>query len=207
MIIGLDFDNTIVCYDNLFHKVALEKGVIPNTLPKNKLAVRDFLRNAGIEEQWTEMQGYVYGARMDEADPYEGVIDFIRSLKGDGHVVTIISHKTQYPFIGPKYDLREAARGWIKKYINCDGRVLVDENSIFFETTKKEKILRIGEVSPNFYVDDLPEILLDEEFPEVTQSFLFDPESVNQSLLKDTGSISKIFRSWAEIKQYIDQNG
>ena len=27
-LLGLDFDNTLVRYDNLFHKLALEKGLI-----------------------------------------------------------------------------------------------------------------------------------------------------------------------------------
>ena len=28
-LLGLDFDNTLVRYDKLFHKIALEKGLIP----------------------------------------------------------------------------------------------------------------------------------------------------------------------------------
>lgn len=206
MIIGLDFDNTIVCYDNLFHKVALEKDLIPETVPKNKVAVRDFMRGAGIEDKWTEMQGYVYGARMDEADPYPGVIEFIESSVNDGHDVTIISHKTQHPFIGPKYDLREAARAWIKKYINHGKQPLVDDGLIFFESTKKEKISRIAQVGPDFYVDDLPEILLDDLFPRATKSILFDPETVHASNLKEIRSISKVVNSWADLKQNISKN-
>ena len=41
MRIGLDFDNTIVTYDSLFHKVATEQGLVPASLPVSKLAVRD----------------------------------------------------------------------------------------------------------------------------------------------------------------------
>ena len=29
MLIGVDFDNTIVCYDKLFHQLALERSLIP----------------------------------------------------------------------------------------------------------------------------------------------------------------------------------
>ena len=32
MILGVDFDNTIVAYDSLFHRVALERGLIPADL-------------------------------------------------------------------------------------------------------------------------------------------------------------------------------
>ena len=36
MIIGVDFDNTIVCYDKVFHVAAYEKGLIPADLPVSK---------------------------------------------------------------------------------------------------------------------------------------------------------------------------
>ena len=43
-LLGIDFDNTLVNYDNLFHKVAVEKGLIKYSLPANKIAIRDYLR-------------------------------------------------------------------------------------------------------------------------------------------------------------------
>ena len=110
MRVGIDFDNTIVNYDTLFHKVALEQGVIPKTLAASKLAVRDHLRAIDKEHVWTEMQGYVYGARMEEAAMYPGVLDFLRWANLQGIGLAIVSHKTRHPFIGPKYDLHAAAR-------------------------------------------------------------------------------------------------
>jgi len=95
MRIGIDFDNTIVSYDALFHKVARERDLIPHDTPVNKVAVRDHLRQIGKEELWTEMQGYVYGARMDEALAYPGVIDFLSSATAAGHELAIVSHKTK----------------------------------------------------------------------------------------------------------------
>ena len=35
-LIGIDLDNTLVCYDVLFHAVALEEGLIEPTAPKSK---------------------------------------------------------------------------------------------------------------------------------------------------------------------------
>ena len=49
MLVGLDFDNTIVCYDRLFHRLARERGLIPEHVPATKGAVRDHLRNVGRE--------------------------------------------------------------------------------------------------------------------------------------------------------------
>ena len=51
MILGIDFDNTIIKYDELFHKIACEKDLISSELPKQKNAVRDFLRTAGVEDE------------------------------------------------------------------------------------------------------------------------------------------------------------
>ena len=80
LLIGVDFDNTIVCYDTLFHKIALEQNLIPADLPQTKTHVRDFLRQEGKEDLWTEMQGYVYGKRMiEDAPPFEGVKAFFKA--------------------------------------------------------------------------------------------------------------------------------
>src|SRR5262245_177802 len=115
MLIGVDFDNTIVCYDALFHKVARERNLIPADLPVNKSDVRNFLRKIGKEDVWTEMQGYVYGGRMSEAAPYPGVIEFFKACRATGIKLRIISHKTKHPFLGEKYDLHQAAQNWLEQ--------------------------------------------------------------------------------------------
>ncbi|MGC8001307.1 hypothetical protein, partial [Salmonella enterica] len=73
----------------------------------------DYLREAGQDAVFTELQGDVYGARMGEAEAFAGVFDFIRQASVRGAEVLIISHKTRYPFKGPQHDLHAAATGWI----------------------------------------------------------------------------------------------
>lgn len=177
MLIGIDFDNTIVSYDTLFHKVATEQGAVPDSIPLNKVAVRDHLRAIGKEDIWTEMQGYVYGARMGEAEAYPGVIEFFRWARAARVPVCIISHKTLHPFIGPKYDLHQAARGWIETHLVDDQGALVAPEWVFFELTKETKWSRIGATGCDWFIDDLPEILLAPAFPEKTSRILFDPEA------------------------------
>ena len=46
----------IVCYDQLFHNLALERNLTPKNLPISKQAVRDHLREIGSEDIWIEMQ-------------------------------------------------------------------------------------------------------------------------------------------------------
>jgi hypothetical protein len=57
MLLGLDFDNTLVCYDGAFHQVARERDLVPADLPIVKEQVRDHLRAEGREDDWTELQG------------------------------------------------------------------------------------------------------------------------------------------------------
>ena len=176
MRIGLDFDNTIVSYDALFYEVALEQDLVPLDTPANKVAVRDYLRRVGKEEFWTEMQGYVYGARMEEALAYPGAIEFMRWARLAGHDLAIVSHKTKHPFLGPKYDLHAAARSWIDKYLGENASALITADQVFFELTKEEKLVRIGSFGCEIFLDDLPEILQAKAFPADTRRVLFDPE-------------------------------
>lgn len=199
MRIGIDFDNTIVSYDALFHKVALEQALIPADTPVNKVAVRDFLRRIGREPVWTELQGYVYGARMEEAFAYDGVVDFMLAARAGGHDVFIISHKTRHPFAGPAYDLHSAASAWIEQQlVTPTGRILPKDH-VFFELTKAEKIARIARCNCDHFIDDLPEILGAEGFPENTARLLFDPESQHP----DSAPPVQVLESWSAIAAHV----
>jgi hypothetical protein len=198
MRVGLDFDNTIVSYDSLFHKVAAEAGWIPADFPVSKVKVRDHLRRIDKEAAWTEMQGYVYGARMGEAEAYPGLTEFLVWARPRGVDVAIISHKTQYPFLGPKYDLHEAARAWIAQSLRHNGVPLVRPGDVFFELTKEDKLRRIAAWGCDLYVDDLPEILLAPEFPAATERLLFDPEAHH----RDTGLARAA--DWRDVRREVE---
>ena len=193
MIIGLDFDNTIVSYDEVFHAVAMEQLTLPSDIPVNKLAVRNYLRGIGKEDLWTEMQGYVYGKRMHEAAAYPGVIDFIKKAVEAGNTIIIVSHKTRYPYAGPKYDLHESAKAWVDRNLSDNHGSLANA---FFEETKEQKFGRISEQACDLFVDDLPEILLSEQFPQKTKRILFDPQ---QFYAGDETMGLITFSSWHEL--------
>lgn len=199
MRIGLDFDNTIVSYDTLFHKVALEQRLAPSDLAQTKLAVRDYLRSQGKEQTWIEMQGYVYGARMSEAEFYPGVLDFFRWARANGVPTFIVSHKTRHPFAGPKYDLHEASRAWVSTYLHDQSTTFIEPGAVYFELTKQEKLARITELKCSLYLDDLPEILLDPMFPRGTEPLLFDPEGHHPDV-----QLSRI-RSWRQLQKIVEQ--
>ena len=176
MRIGLDFDNTIVRYDALFHRIGCDLADLPADLPPSKVSVRDHLRRIGREEIWTEMQGLVYGPRMGEADLFPGVLEFMDWATRRGDELYIVSHRTQFPFLGPAFDLHQAARRFAHERLIGGGRPLVAEQRIFLELTKAAKLARITELECQVFIDDLPEILLDAAFPSAALGILFDPD-------------------------------
>ena len=173
MILGIDFDNTIICYDELFHRIAVEQGLIPEAIAKEKNAVRDYLRNMNREDKWTRLQGVVYGRRILEAVPYEGMKETLKELLDFGVSIYIISHKTRTPYVGESCDLHGAAIGWLKVEGFFDVAGINCTDKVYFEESKTAKIKRIVEIGCTHYVDDLPEVL--EMLPENVEKILFSP--------------------------------
>ena len=161
MIIGVDFDNTIVSYDQLFHRVSVEQKLIDETFDVNKIKIRNYLRSINKENIWTEMQGYVYGFRMQEAAIFPLFKKFFLKTIENGHKIVIISHKTKFGhFDDEKNLLREIALEFLKnnKIIDCES-ILV--NDVFFLNTRKEKIEKIVSEKVEIFIDDLIEVIYD----------------------------------------------
>src|ERR1700740_3384365 len=139
MRIGIDFDNTIACYDGVFHAAALERGLIPADIGRDKNSVRDHLNGSGRKDDFTELQGYVYGARMDLVAPFPGFAEFIGAAQGAGHQLFIVSHKTRHPILGLKHDMHAAARGFLEaRGLTGDSASQIDPANVYFELTKEE---------------------------------------------------------------------
>jgi FMN phosphatase YigB (HAD superfamily) len=195
MRIGIDFDNTIVCYDALFHRVCRERELIPASVPINKSEVRNYLRRTGREDNWTEIQGYVYGLRMAEAQPYPGVREFFRRSRQADWLIYIISHKTKLPFRGEPHDLHQAAINWLcQQGFFDDGQIGLSRDRVFFELTKQAKLDRIVQTGCTHFIDDLPEFLAEPAFPAGVQRILFDPNDL-YSQARDFPRV----QTWAEI--------
>jgi hypothetical protein len=178
MRIGIDFDNTIACYDGVFHAAALERGLIPADLARDKNSVRDHLNGSGRKDDFTELQGYVYGARMDLVSPYPGFAEFVGTARGAGHDLFIVSHKTKYPILGPQHDMHTSARDFLNaRGLVGPGAAQIDPAQVFFELTKDEKVARASALRCDMFIDDLPEILAMPGFPEGMRKVLFDPEN------------------------------
>jgi hypothetical protein len=167
--IGLDFDNTIIRYDEVFARAAAERGLLPEDFRGNKQAVRDIIRlRPDGELEWQRLQGHVYGKGIGGAQPFAGVDSFLRrARKVDAHVL-IVSHKTEYGHFDPeRVNLRTAAMTWMEAhgFFSTDGFAL-GRADVHFATTRTEKLARIGALRCDVFVDDLPEVLHDPGFPE-----------------------------------------
>lgn len=175
MILGVDFDNTLVCYDGLFHAEALRRGLLPAHTPTDKASVRQALRNAGRDEDFTVLQGHVYGPGMGAAQEYAGAQDALRDLIRQGVQVYIVSHKTRYPYLGPRHDMHAAAQQWLQQN-GFYAAGLFTPDRVFLEPTKEDKLRRIAALACTHFLDDLPEFLGHPDFPLDVERLLFAPK-------------------------------
>jgi hypothetical protein len=160
MIVGLDFDNTIINYEKLFKKIAYKKNLVPKNIKSNKNSIKEYLISKNKEKEWTILQGEVYGYYIMEAKIYPGVKKAMQLMSKKNIKFFIISHKTKFPIMGKKINLHLAALKWIEKNIfKYDESIKLSTKEIFFEKTIKKKIFRINNLKCDIYIDDLKMIL------------------------------------------------
>jgi hypothetical protein len=174
--IGIDFDNTLIDYDEVFRTLARERGLVGPALVGGKEAVRAAVRAlTDGETQWQRLQGAVYGRGIAAAVMFEGADAFLRRARAEGHEVLIVSHKTEFGhFDATCLNLRDAALAWMeqKGFFQADGLGVPAEN-VHFSATRSEKLERIGRLGITHFIDDLPEVLDDPAFPAGIVKILF----------------------------------
>ena len=195
MIIGLDFDNTIVRYDRAIDILAREYLRLPRDLPTTKVDIRNYLKNNDREAEWTLFQGRIYGPGMAHAELYDDARHVISELRNAGHEVRVISHRTRLPYLGEKYDLHFYARAWI------DDQIPEIAEEVTFHHSSAQKLKAITEVHCALFLDDLPQILTDSMFPASTAGVLFSPCGVN------TDWEGMQIDSWRELNSLVASHG
>ncbi|NER34663.1 MAG: phosphotransferase [Oscillatoria sp. SIO1A7] len=199
-LIGIDFDNTIACYDRLFPKIATELGFVTGENIFFKSDVKEkILEKPEGDLLWQRLQGKVYGKYMLGADIFPGFYEFLYLSKLRGHQIFIVSHKTEFGhFDEEKISLREQALKWMQnKGIIGDSFVSIRKNDVFFESTRQEKIARIKSLECTHFIDDLCAVLADDNFPNIHKiGFRTNFNSSQEE------SIAKC-SSWREITNYI----
>lgn len=178
MRIGIDFDNTIACYDGLCAALAAEQGLIPKGEASTKAEVkRMLLESKEGMTKWQRLQGQMYGPYMKKADLYPCFPRFLFRCKLLGHEIFIVSHKTEYGhFDETKTPLRQASIEWMREQgLIQPSDFGIDPNNIFFESTRDEKVIRIKKLNLDLMIDDLAEVLLDQSFPDIRKILFNEP--------------------------------
>jgi hypothetical protein len=176
-LIGIDFDNTIACYDHVFHKVAKGMGFLVRheDLLKSEVKEEVYCLSGG-DRIWQKIQGQVYGKYMNEARPYPGVLEFMWLSVIRGDELIIVSHKSEYGhFDETRTSLRKAAKDWIEEQLvkATFGLVFAKQDSVYFEETRKNKIDRISKSGCDIFIDDLIEVFNEADFPSGVEKILF----------------------------------
>ena len=170
MLIGLDFDNTLACYNDVFSLEAKKEGLVSENWEGSKNDLKLHLDNLQDgQTKWQKIQGKVYGPSMQKAILFPGVARFLLRCKLEGHRVFIISHKTKYGhFDETKTLLRDAALKWMNSQcFFIDNLYGINKKNIFFANTQSEKVAIINSLNLDVFIDDLDEIFLNHDFPEI----------------------------------------
>jgi hypothetical protein len=198
-VIGVDFDNTLVIYDELFQAIALERGLISDGQGWNKREIRDFARRLPEGEiLWQKLQAVAYGPRIGEARLAEGALEFLALCRRAETEVYVISHKTEragYDETGT--NLRQAALQWMTKQ-HLLGTAGLDREAVHFAATRQEKIDFIRTLGCTHFIDDLEETFLEPRFPGDVEKILYAPRPPAHA---PRGV--KVARSWIEIGEYL----
>lgn len=179
MIVGIDFDNTIAAYDDVFAPAAVELGLLPAGFTGSKTIVREAIRTSSAgEDGWMRLQGRVYGRFMGRARPFDGLFPFLHRACADGAIIRIVSHKTEYGHFDPdRVNLRDAALRWMEATGLFNSTVTgLAVDHVFFEATRSEKVRRIATLGCDVFIDDLTEVFLEPDFPALPRRCLFQPE-------------------------------
>jgi hypothetical protein len=173
--IGIDLDGTVVLYDRLFYRLAIERFGLPQWLPKQKTPIRDWLRQQPRGEQkWISLQGLAYGPKMHAAEEAPGLRNFLAFCRYRGWEVHLVSHKGAVSSCPEKYKLRQAALEWLERSGLIGPHAFFRQN-IHFSPNRETKLLVIQRLNLRVFIDDLQEILLHPLFPSRVQRWHYVP--------------------------------
>ncbi len=199
MKIGVDFDNTIICYDEQFHRCAVEWGFINPGFLADKSAIRHAVRllHDG-EKKWQRLQAEIYGVRVQSAQMMDGFKEFAKICRENRVTLYIVSHKTKYPSQNEyEVDLRHAALLWMNSESLFDRHEYrLERENIYFENTRAEKIDRVNELECEVFIDDLEEVLSDKGLSDSIEKILLSKSSF-------PGLPYRQFDCWSKISHYI----
>lgn len=156
MRIGIDIDNTTLDYSESFrNQVHSVLGVDLGANSKSDIQAYVVEKHGG--SVWTSLQGLVYSQNPLQAVLFDGFEEFVKRALGANAEITFVSHKTRYPIVGPKVDIRVPVVDLMRELLIPP--VAGYEFPIYFCETFEEKVARIREFQFDYFVDDLAQVL------------------------------------------------
>ncbi len=203
--IGIDLDNTILRYDEVFHSLALaESWVDLDCLCDKDSIKKGLVKNAESADEgenlWQQLQAWAYGRQIGEALVFDGFFKFAKQARQRGDELFIVSHKTEFSNYDPSVHLRRSAlntldqRGFFKSV--SEGGLGFNQRDVFFASSLDEKNQKIQELNLTHFVDDLSKVISHPDFPQETKGILFVPG------LEGGSEETQSFRSWSDIEEY-----
>lgn len=206
MRIGIDFDNTLARYDQVFSKLAQERGLIGPNEEETKQGIRQLARRKENGELlWQRLQGEVYGLRMQEAEQFAGEDQFLQRCAATPDIeIFIVSHKTEFGHFDETHtNLRDAARRWMRSKGFFDpAKYAIPEKHLFFEATQQEKVARIASLQCDVFIDDLVELFSAPSFPRTTKKILFSSAGTCEPIAQ----VDYVCTRWSEVEAVVFGN-
>ena len=200
-VVGVDFDNTLVSYDGLLQRLALERGLISPATRPDKKSIRDEVRRLpGGEIEWQKLQAVAYGSGIDGAVLMPGAEKFCAAAGRRGVPLYIVSHKTEFAgYDEARVNLRHAALGWMRRhrFFEADG-LGFSLDRVHFVSSRAEKLSLIGSLQCRCFIDDLEETFAEPDFPAGVEKILYAPRRPAHAPKGVT-----VQSDWREISDYV----
>lgn len=201
MLIGIDFDNTLICYDAVFRALATESGLLGPDEPVTKHSLRAAARRTSEGDiAWQRLQAEAYGPRILQAQPAPGCLAFLARCRHEGVPVRLISHKTEFAAQDATgTNLRQAALSWLEANGFFGPGMPLEVKHCRFADSRQGKTAYMAEEGCTHFIDDLEETFLEPSFPPHIQPVLYEPGRAGLDPLPGF----HIVHTWAEAEKVV----
>ena len=176
--IGIDFDNTIICYDKVFAAAAHQSRVGAGRMDGVENRVREYLRSQpGGELAWQGLQGWVYGKGIGSAEILSRRAGLSRRMPAGR--IGCLHRQSQDPSsvirIRTAPTCGSRPRDWLRAAgLIGSGNSALDIDDVYFEDTQAAKVERLASLNLDVFIDDLADVFEQPHFPRDVRSILFD---------------------------------
>ena len=101
LIIGIDFDNTLVCYNKSIFHISKKIFAVSDEL-NTKSKIKEYITDSYGNLAWTKFQGELYGPGMQFAEPYENAVKTLSDLSSSGIKPINIKSQNKIPLCRAK---------------------------------------------------------------------------------------------------------